>query len=91
MQAEKRKKLVLAMEMLINCVNDESLINSWLMCGVADGDISPYSTDTNEVDDYYIKDENFKDLLSIFCRTMSRAWNDGGLFVDGITSRDKND
>ena len=91
MQAEKRKKLVLAMEMLINCVNDESLLEPWLMCGVADGDITPYSTDISEVDDWYIEDENFKDLLSIFCNTMARAWNDGGLYEDGIVSRDKND
>ena len=91
MNAERRKKVVLAMEMLVRCVNNEELLDPWLMCGVADGDINPYSTDISEVDDWYIEDDNFKDLLSIFCRTMAKAWNNGGLYEDGVTSRDKND
>lgn len=86
---EYRKRMVLAMEMLVRAVNDEEIIMAWLMCGVADGDISPASLDTEEVDDVYIEDEYYADLMTLFLRTMEAAWRDGGLYDSGISSMDK--
>ena len=86
---ECRKRMVLAMEMLVRAVNDEEIMMAWLMCGVADGDISPASLDTEEVDDYYIKDENYGELMTLFLRTMEAAWRSGGLYDSGILSMDK--
>lgn len=86
---EYRKRMVLAMEMLVRAVNDEEIMMAWLMGGVADGDISPASLDTEEVDDVYIEDEYYADLMTLFLRTMEAAWRDGGLYDSGISSMDK--
>lgn len=91
MNKEHRKKVVLAMEMIARCINDEGIFESWLTVGVADGDIPLYSTDTNDVEDYYIEDDNFKDLMTTFLKLMSRAWKSGGLYEDNIVSRTKDE
>lgn len=88
MNMENRKKLVLAMEMLCKAVNNEDYLDSWLMCGVADGDISPNSVDVSEVDDVYISDSYFGEMMGLFLRIMSRANKDGGLYFDGVVSQD---
>ena len=87
MDMVERKKVVLAMELLVRCVNDEDAIGGWLMCGVADGDIEYGSIDVADVDDYYVEDGNFADLMGCFMRTMKRA-QEGGLYVDGIVSKE---
>lgn len=76
---ENRKKMVLAMEMLARSVSDEELFDVWLRNGVADGDIEPFSLDINEVDDFYITDETFKQLTNCFMTLMILAKNEGGL------------
>ena len=76
---ENRKKMVLAMELLARCVADEELIDAWLRNGVADGDIEPYSTDIEEVDDCYITDETLNQLINCFLAMMIVAKSDGGL------------
>lgn len=82
-----RKKVVLAMELLARCINDEDVFDGWLMCGVADGDIPRFSTDVDTVDDYYVEDDStFKDLMSCFLRRMSGAYKSGGLQCDGVVS-----
>lgn len=86
MNAELRKKAVLAMELLASSVNDESAMDGWLMCGVPDGDIPYGSLDTDNVDDYFTDDKHFAELMGCFMRTMKRAQN-GGLFIDTITSK----
>jgi len=86
---EYRKRMVLAMEMLVRAVNDEEIMMAWLMGGVADGDISTASLDTEEVDDVYIEDGYYADLMTLFLRTMEAAWRDGGLYDSGISSMDK--
>ena len=83
----ERKKLVLAMEMLARQVNDEEVFMSWLMVGVADGDISYGSTDIDEVDDYYIEDDNFRDLMDTFLRLMKNAEKSGGLYCNNIVTK----
>lgn len=80
-----RKNLVLAMEQLVRSVNNEDYLMSWLSCGVADGDIVKYNV--NEVDDIYIEDEEFAVLMGLFLRIMNRAEQDGGLYCDGIVSK----
>lgn len=91
MSREERAKMVLAMEYIARTVNDEDVFEPWLVLGVADGDITHGSTDINEVDDYYLEDDNFKDLISLFLRMMKYAWESGGLYCDDIVSRDKSD
>lgn len=85
MNVEYRKNVVLAMESLVRAVNNEDLIDSWLMCGVPDGDIQQYTQD--EVDDYFVEDNNFAELMGLFLKIMSRAKDDGGLYVDKVVSK----
>lgn len=88
MNAITRKKIVLAMEMLVRGVNNEDFIDSWLMCGVADGDIPGFSIDIADVDDYYVEDDEvFAELMGTFLRVMSYAKKDGGLYVDDVVSK----
>ena len=87
-QLEERRIAVLAMEYMIAQLNDESLMDGWLMAGVADGDIYYGCTDTKEVEDYYIEEGNFRDLLDIFLRAMGRARTDGGLYCGGVVSKE---
>ena len=89
MKESKRRKMVLAMEYIARQINDEDVFEGWLMGGVADGDIPYASIDVDDVDDYYIEDGNFKDLMSCFLRRMVGAWKSGGLYCDEVVSQDK--
>ena len=89
MKESKRRKMVLAMEYIARQINDEDVFEGWLMGGVADGDIPYASVDVDDVDDYYIEDEHFKDLMSCFLRRIVGAWKSGGLYCDGVVSQDK--
>lgn len=89
MNKELRKKAVVAMEFLARAINDEDVLNGWLMCGVADGDIPQNSLDPDYVDEAYIDDDTFKDLISCFLRRMSAAYKSGGLYIDKIVSDSK--
>jgi hypothetical protein len=82
-----RKKMVLAMELLARCINDEEVFESWLVNGVADGDINSFSTDINEVEDCYIEDETLIRLMDCFLDVMSAARKSGGLYIDTIVSK----
>ena len=84
MNKELRKQVVLSMETLARCINDEDIFDTWLMLGVADGDIKKFAT--SEVDECYIEDENFKSLLGCFVRMMTKAEKSGGLYVDKVVS-----
>ena len=84
MNKELRKQVVLSMETLARCINDEDIFDTWLMVGVADGDIKKF--DTSEVDECYIEDETFKRLLGCFVRMMKKAEKIGGLYVDKVVS-----
>lgn len=87
MNKEQRKKMVVAMEYIVRNVNDETAMNGWLMCGVPDGDIEYGDLSTENVDEYFIQDNTFAELMGCFMRTMKRAQN-GGLYMDGITSKE---
>jgi len=81
-----RKKMVVAMEFIARQINDEEVFEGWLMNGVADGDIKYGSLDPEEVDDYYIEDDTFRDLMDCFLRLMARAKRSGGLYCDKIVT-----
>ncbi len=84
MNLKKRTEVVRAMETLARCVNDEEIFESWLMCGVADGDITSKTTDEDL--EYYCEDDNFSELMGLFLRLMTRARKSGGLYEDGVAS-----
>lgn len=88
MNEVKRRKMVLAMEYIARQINDEDVFEGWLMCGVADGDIKYGSMDPEEVDDCYIEDDHFRDLMDCFLRRMAGAKKSGGLYCDNITTKE---
>lgn len=79
-----RKQAVLSMETMVRSINDEYIIDRWLSLGVADGDIQSF--DAEQVDDCYIEDKTFKELMTLFLDLMQMAKKDGGLYIDRITS-----
>lgn len=86
----ERMKMVKAMEFIARQINDEEVLMRWLMVGVADGDI-PYGElellpSDEENYDYYIEDDNFKELMSVFLRLMCKAKESGGLYCGNIVS-----
>ena len=85
MNIKQRAEVVRAMDTLARCINNETILEGWLVNGVADGDITPETTD-EDLACYYEVDETFEDLMTCFLRRMYRAANDGGLFCDGIVS-----
>ena len=89
MNNEKRAEVVKAMDTLVSCINFEEIIESWLMCGVADGDIGKDTTLEDIVGLGYTDDATFKDLMTLFLKLMDRASRNGGLFCDRITSGKK--
>lgn len=90
----ERIKMVKAMEFITRQLNDEELFMSWLMDGVADGDIrygdlSPNENDEEDME-YYIEDATFADLMDEFLRLMWFAYDDNsGLYCDDIVSAGK--
>ena len=83
-----RKKMVVAMEFIARQINDEDVFEGWLMGGVADGDISRGSLDIGEVDEYYTRDDTFRDLMDCFLRRMYGAYKSGGLYCDEIVTKE---
>lgn len=89
---KKQAKMIIEMDNIARCINDESIFDSWLICGVPDGDI-PYKTtismeDIDEVAEMYDEDE-FKMFVGCFLRCMESAGKDG-LYVDGIVADNRN-
>lgn len=83
-----RKKMVVCMEFIAHTINDEGIYEGWLIGGVADGDISEGSLDLGQVEDFYIEDDNFRDLMDCFLRRMASTKKCGGLYVDGIVTKE---
>ena len=88
MQREERAKMVLAMEYICRHLNDEDDFMVWLMGGVPDGDIKYGETDPEVVDEYYLEDGTFRELMECFLRRMSSAVKQGGLYCDSVATRD---
>lgn len=83
----ERCEMVRAMETIVRHINCEDYIDSWLMVGVADGDINEDTT--NEDLEYYIEDAELKDLMTTFLKCIWRATQNGGLFCDGVVSGER--
>ncbi|MBQ2634087.1 MAG: hypothetical protein IJF88_05875 [Oscillospiraceae bacterium] len=87
----ERIKMIKAMEYIIRQVNDEDVFSGWLIDGVADGDIDygdiSIGTDDAEDLEYYMRDENFADLMDTFLWVMARARKSGGLYCDKVVSK----
>ena len=88
----ERIKMIKAMEFIMRNVNNEDILEPWLMCGVADGDIKYGDLSVNKDDeedlDYYIEDDEFAEQMGRFLRLMSFARKDGGLYCDDIVSKE---
>lgn len=84
MNIKGRIEMVKAMEMIARAINDEGVFMDWLINGVADGDISE-NTDDTELE-YYAEDDTFSDLMDTFLDLMSAAKESGGLYFDNILS-----
>lgn len=82
----ERKKMVACMEYICRQINDEEVFMPWLMVGVADGDIDYGDLDPSHVDEWYIQDDIFRDLMGSFLWRMSKAKQSGGLYCDNIVS-----
>ena len=91
-QIEERVKMVKAMEFICRQINDEDVLEGWLMNGVADGDIQygDLTTCASADMDYYIEDYNFSEMMACFLRRMVRAKKSGGLYCGGVVSAEEN-
>lgn len=85
MNLSARAEFVRAMETVARAVNDEEVFYSWLLCGVADGDIDEDTTDEDL--EYYCEDKTFADLMERFLDLMKAAKKNGGLYIDKIVSK----
>lgn len=81
-----RADVVKAMDIMVGTINDERIIESWLMCGVADGDIDENTTNEEIEELGYTDDVTFRELMDLFIKLMYRAKNDG-IYFDGILSK----
>lgn len=86
---EERIKAVKAMEFLARQINNENIFETWLSMGPADGDIEygDLTSDNSEDLEYYIEDNEFRDLMKTFLNVMSRAKEDGGLYCSNICTK----
>lgn len=68
-----REKMLIGMNEIIMNLNNEDVINRWLMCGVPDG------ADEEEICDMANNDDDFKYCASLFLDIIKRksAWDDG--------------
>lgn len=92
MNTSERIKMIKCMEFICRNLNDEDDIYAWLVNGIADGDIEYGDLDVNESSkedlEYYLEDENFKDLMTTFLSIMKHASrsNGGGLYCDNVVA-----
>ena len=91
MNRTQRAKMVRAMELLVRSVNREDQLDIWLSLGVGDGDIDEQTTDQDLEEMGYLEDQTYKELMSVFIKTMHLAYAEGGLYDDGVTSADRSD
>ena len=88
----ERMMAVKAMEFIARQVNDERVIDVWLMDGVADGDIEygdftiHSGVETDPAYDYASDPDIFSALMATFLKTMSSAYKNGGLWCGNVVS-----
>ncbi len=89
MKNSEKKAIILCMEILARNINNEDIFESWLLCGIPDGDI-PYENAVDSIakiadefiDDYdlLLTEPNwYCDLTQLFLKLMRKASADGGL------------
>lgn len=86
---EERIKAVKSMEFLARQINNENIFETWLTMGPADGDIQYGDLTSNNSEDleYYIEDNEFRDLMKTFLNVMSQAKEDGGLYCGTVCTK----
>lgn len=89
--AVERIKLIKAMKFICRNINDESVFETWLSIGVADGDIeygdlSIQSDDIENLEVYY-GNPDFADLMDTFLDVIAAARKSGGLCCDDVVSK----
>lgn len=86
----ERIRMVKAMEYIARQINDEDVFDGWLRNGVADGDIDygDLSAEEDGVECYTEDDADFADLMDTFLWCMKRAAKSGGLYCDGVISKE---
>lgn len=72
-----RKERILQMERIMRRINNENIFATWLVAGVADGDLDENSK-WEEVDDYYIEDETYSFITGLFLKLTLSAIKHGG-------------
>ena len=89
----ERIKMVKAMEFICRQINDEDVLECWLVNGVADDEIlygELIVTTTVPDAAYYAEyDERFADLMDTFLWVMKKAGKSGGLYCDGVVSKEE--
>lgn len=85
-------KMIIEMDDIARCINDENIAESWMMGGVPDGDI-PYKNtismeDLDAISEMY-DEYDFKVFVGCFLRCMKSAGKDG-LYLDGVVADNKN-
>ena len=80
---KERIELVRAMDCIIRHANDESIIEPWLILGVADGDADLPDEDLKS----YTDDETFQELMDLFLNCVDMIRDSGGLFCDGVVTK----
>lgn len=71
MDKQKRAMYVVTMNDMIRGLNDESIVEIWLMSGVADGDENMSLEEFAESS--YVEDKCFADLMALFARLINYA------------------
>ena len=78
MRIDRRIKMLEAMKYIASSIDDEQILERWLMLGIPDGD-------TNFAN--YCSDEEFEEIIHEFLIAMSMAKKSGGLYFDGIVGQ----
>ena len=94
----ERAELLMAMDRIATCFNNEELYyDNWRVGGIADGDIiygehrgcHDENVDCLMNDDWYMDDDNFRDIINAFMHCVAMARQDGGLYCDCISAGER--
>ena len=88
MDLKSRVATVRAMDEVIRSLNDENKMMTWLMYGVPDGEIDENTKD-EDLRWLVESDAGFADLMYWFIRIMNKVSPDGGMWVDGVCSKEE--
>lgn len=72
-----RKERILQMDRIMRKINNENIFATWLVAGVAAGDLDDDSK-WEDVDDYYIEDVTYSFITGLFLKLTLSAIKHGG-------------